>query len=136
MPTVKEIQRELCRREWAERIAKCESSNMSVRERCTANGVNVNTYYGRVAALKKDNLKQNKLPVQEIVPLSTGSACCFKCCHNRTFCCFITSQACLCKERVILRKEEIEIVLPPDISENMILSLLRGLKECWKNDCR
>lgn len=43
---------------------------MSVREWCTANGVNVNTYYGRVAALKKDNLKQNRLPVQEIVQLS------------------------------------------------------------------
>lgn len=34
------------------------------------------------------------------------------------------------KERVILRKEGIEIVLPPDISESMILLLLRGLKEC------
>ena len=34
------------------------------------------------------------------------------------------------KERVILRKEGIEIVLPQDISENMILLLLRGLKEC------
>ena len=43
---------------------------MSVREWCDANGINVNTYYGRVAALKKYNLKHNKLPVQEIVPLS------------------------------------------------------------------
>ena len=44
MPTAKEVQRELCRREWAERIAECESSNMSVREWCAANGVNVNTF--------------------------------------------------------------------------------------------
>ena len=54
MPTAKEVHRELCRREWAERIAECESSNMSIREWCEANGVNVNTYYGRVAALKKE----------------------------------------------------------------------------------
>jgi len=32
--------------------------------------VNVNAYYRRVATFKKNNLKQNKLPVQEIVPLS------------------------------------------------------------------
>ena len=56
MPTAKEVQIELCRREWAEWIAECESSNMSVREWCAANGVNVNTYYGRVAALKKDKI--------------------------------------------------------------------------------
>lgn len=70
MPTAKEVQRELNRREWENRIAECESSNMSVREWCDANGINVNTYYGRVSALKKDKLKQKKQSVQEIVPLS------------------------------------------------------------------
>ncbi|WP_037324742.1 IS66 family insertion sequence element accessory protein TnpA [Ruminococcus flavefaciens] len=70
MPTAKEVQRELCRREWAERIAECESSNMSVREWCAANGVNVNTYYGRVASLKKDTAKTKKTSTQDIVPLS------------------------------------------------------------------
>lgn len=44
MLAAKEEKRELCRREWAERIAECESSNMSVREWCAANGMNVNTY--------------------------------------------------------------------------------------------
>ena len=129
MPTAKEVQRELCRREWAERIAECESSNMSVREWCAANGVNVNTYYGRVASLKKDTAK--KTSAQDIVPLSavkekpdvpsvakseTVAVPIRKPVHE--------------KERVILRKEGIEIVLPPDISESMILLLLRGLKEC------
>ena len=60
MSTSKEVKRELCRREWEERIAECESSNMSVMEWCAANGVNVNTYYGRVAALKKDTAKTKK----------------------------------------------------------------------------
>ena len=70
MLAAKEEKRELCRREWAERIAECESSNMSVREWCAANGVNVNTYYGRVAALKKDTAKTKKTSTQDIVPLS------------------------------------------------------------------
>ena len=70
MPTAKEVQRELCRREWAERIIECESSNMSVREWCAANGLNVNTYYGRVASLKKDTAKTKKTSMQDIVPLS------------------------------------------------------------------
>ncbi len=131
MLAAKEEKRELCRREWAERIAECESSNMSVREWCAANGMNVNTYYGRVAALKKDTAKTKKTPTQDIVPLSavkekpdvpsavkseTVAVPIRKLVHE--------------KERVILRKEDIEIILPPDISESMILLLLRGLKKC------
>lgn len=131
MLAAKEEKRELCRREWAERIAECESSNMSVREWCAANGMNVNTYYGRVAALKKDTAKTKKTPTQDIVPLSavkekpdvpsavkseTVAVPIRKLVHE--------------KERVILRKEDIEIILSPDISESMILLLLRGLKKC------
>ncbi len=131
MLAAKEEKRELCRREWAERIAECESSNMSVREWCAANGVNVNTYYGRVAALKKDTAKTKKTPTQDIVPLSAVK-------EKPDVPSAVKSETVAVpirkpvheKERVILRKEDIEIILPPDISESMILLLLRGLKEC------
>lgn len=131
MMAAKEEKRELCRREWAERIAECESSNMSVREWCAANGVNVNTYYGRVAALKKDTAKTKKTPTQDIVPLSAVK-------EKPDVPSAVKSETVAVpirkpvheKERVILRKEDIEIILPPDISESMILLLLRGLKEC------
>ena len=121
MPTAKEVQRKLCRREWAERIAECESSNMSVREWCATNGVNVNTYYGRVAALKKDKAKTKKTPTQDIVPLSAVK-------EKPDVPSVVKSETVAVpirkpvheKERVILRKEGIEIVLPPDISESMI----------------
>lgn len=105
---------------------------MSVREWCTANGVNVNTYYGCAAALKKDNLKQNRLPVQEIVPLSTVQDQ-----PDVSNAAIIVPAAVsshrkpvLAKGRVILRKDGIEIVIPPDISEDRILLLFRGLKKC------
>ena len=131
MLAAKEEKRELCRREWAERIAECESSNMSVREWCAANGVNVNTYYGRVAALKKDTAKTKKTPTQDIVSLSAVK-------EKPDVPSAVKSETVAVpirkpvheKERVILRKEDIEIILPPDISESMILLLLRGLKEC------
>ena len=131
MLAAKEEKRELCRREWAERIAECESSNMSVREWCAANGMNVNTYYGRVAALKKDTAKTKKTPTQDIVPLSAVK-------EKPDVPSAVKSETVAVpirkpvheKERVILRKEDIEIILPPDISESMILLLLRGLKEC------
>ena len=131
MPTAKEVQRELCRREWAERIEECESSNMSVREWCAANGVNINTYYGRVAALKNDIAKTKKTSTQDIVPLSAVK-------EKPDVPSVVKSETVAVpirkpvheKERVILRKEDIEIILPPDISESMILLLLRGLKEC------
>lgn len=128
MPTAKEMQRELHRREWKKRIAECESSNMSVREWCDANGINVNTYYGRVSALKKDNLKQKKQSVQEIVPLSAVQEQ-----PDVASAVIIEPTAVVpqrklvhAKEKVIIHKDGIEIVIPPD----MLILLLRGLKEC------
>ena len=33
-------------------------------------------------------------------------------------------------QKVIVRKDGIEVEMPPDISEELLLTLLRGLKEC------
>ena len=33
-------------------------------------------------------------------------------------------------QKVIVRKDGIEAEMPPDISEELLLTLLRGLKEC------
>ena len=70
MMTTKEEKRELLHRKWEEQIAECESSNMPVKEWCAVNGVNLNTFYGRVSALKRERLKQSGQQTQEIVPLS------------------------------------------------------------------
>ena len=43
---------------------------MPVKEWCAVNGVNLNTFYARISALKKDKLKQSMQQIQEIVPLS------------------------------------------------------------------
>ncbi|MBP5362496.1 MAG: IS66 family insertion sequence element accessory protein TnpB [Ruminococcus sp.] len=123
MMTTKEEKRELLHRKWEEQIAECESSNMPVKEWCAENGVNLNTFYARISALKKDKLKQSVQQTQEIVPLSviqeSGTT------NSETVVPKVRPQ-----ENIVIRKNGIEIILPPDVSENMIYSLLRGLKQC------
>ena len=123
MMTTKEEKRELLHRQLEEQIAECESSNMPVKEWCAENGVNLNTFYARISALKKDKLKQSVQQTQEIVPLSliqeSGTT------NSET----VVPRG-RPKENIVIRKNGIEIILPPDASENMIYSLLRGLKQC------
>ena len=124
MLTTKEEKRELLHKQWEEQIAECESSNMSVKEWCAIKGMNLNTFYGRVSALKKERLKQNVQQTQEIVPLSVIQ-------ENNTADSETAFVQVVCpKENIVIRKNGIEIILPPDASENMIYSLLRGLKQC------
>ena len=123
MLAAKEEKRELLHKEWEEQIAECESSNMPVKEWCAVNGVNLNTFYGRVLALKRERLKQSGQQTQAIVPLSviqeSGTT------NSETVVPKVRPQ-----ENIVIRKNGIEIILPPDVSENMIYSLLRGLKQC------
>ena len=124
MLAAKEEKRELLHRQWEEQITECESSNMPVKEWCAENGVNLNTFYARISALKKDKLKQSVQQTQKIVPLSVIQ-------ENNTS----DSETAFVpvvrpKENIVIRKNGIEIILPPDASENMIYSLLRGLKQC------
>ena len=80
--------------------------------------------YGRVSALKRERLKQSGQQTQEIVPLSviheSNTA------DSETD---IVPNVCK-KENIVIRKSGIEIIVPHDVSENMIYSLLRGLKQC------
>ena len=123
MMATKEEKRELIHRQWKEQIAECESSNMPVKEWSAVNGVNLNTFYGRVSALKRERLKQSGQQTQEIVPLSviqeSGTT------NSETVVPKVRP-----KENIVIRKNGIEIILPPDVSENIIYSQLRGLKQC------
>ena len=123
MLAAKEEKRELLHKQWEEQIVECESSNMSVKEWCAVKGMNLNTFYGRVSALKRERLKQSGQQTQEIVPLSviqeSGTT------NSETVVPRGRPQ-----ENIVIRKNGIEIILPPDASENMIYSLLRGLKQC------
>ena len=74
MATIKEVKRELRYREWAEEIAECQSSGMTVTAWCRENGISQHTYYSRLNVVKKELLKRAELPLQQIVPLSVSQS--------------------------------------------------------------
>ena len=124
MATIKEVKRELRHREWAEEIAECQSSGMKIREWCRMKGISCNTYYRRLRAVRTELLEQTEQTMQQIVPLSTSAALQ----HSEPN--SVQSQPMPVCEKVIIRKNGIEIELPQDVSEQMLLTLLRGLREC------
>ena len=123
MPTIREVKTELRHREWAEQIQECQSSGMSQH-----------TYYSRLNVVRKELLKRAGLPLQQIVPLNVSQSVTCTTAAVQTQC--IASGAEPEKvepavpQKVIVRKDGIEVEMPPDISEEFLLTLLRGLKEC------
>ena len=156
MPTIREVKTELRHREWAEQIQECQSSGMTVtawckekiRQHCFSSilnfmtvtawckekGISQHTYYSRLNVVRKELLKRAGLPLQQIVPLSVSQSVTCTTATMKTQC--IASGAEPEKaepafaQKIIVRKDGIEVEMPPDISEELLLTLLRGLKEC------
>ena len=124
MATIKEVKRELRYREWAEGIAECQSSGMKIKEWCRMKGISCNTYYRRLRKVRTALLEQTAQTMHQIVPLSTASAL-----HQSEPQSIRPSSIPAC-EKVMIRKNGIEIELPQEVSETMLLTLLRGLREC------
>ena len=122
MATIKEIKRELRYREWAEEIAECQSSGMKIKAWCRMKGISCNTYYRRLRVVRTALLAQTSPTAQKIIPLSSSMAI------QRSE--PIQPQPIPVCEKVMIRKSGIEIELPQEVSEKMLLILLRGLQEC------
>ena len=123
MATIKEVKKELRHREWAEEIAECQSSGMKIRNWCRMKGISCNTYYRRLQIVRTELLAQTEQSMQQIVPLSFAMALQPSAPEPG----LEASAAC---EKVMIRKNGIEIELPQEVSEQMLLTLLRGLREC------
>ena len=127
MAMIKEIKMELRHREWAEQIQECQNSGMTVKEWCESSGIKLSTYYSRLKAVREETLsRQPKL--HEIVPVSvstelTGNRAVLP--EKSSF-----SDKPKSTEKIIIRKNGVEIELPCNTSENTISAMLRGLKEC------
>lgn len=127
MATIKEIKSELRHREWTEQIQECQNSGMTVKEWCESSGIKLSTYYSRLKAVREETLsRQPKL--HEIVPVSvstelTGNRAVLP--EKSSF-----SDKPKSTEKIIIRKNGVEIELPCNTSENTISAMLRGLKEC------
>lgn len=129
MPTIREVKTELRHREWAEQIQECQSSGMTVTAWCKEKGISQHTYYSRLNVVRKELLKRAGLPLQQIVPLSVCTTAAVQ-----TQCVADSAEPVkpepAVPQKMIVRKDGIEAEMPPDISEEFLLTLLRGLKEC------
>lgn len=131
MPTVREVKTALRHREWAEQIQECQSSGMTVTAWCKEKGISQHTYYSRLNVVRKELLKQAELPLQQIVPLSVSRSVTGTTATVKTQCIAGGAESEKSEpQNMIIRKEGIEVQLPTDISEGLLLTLLRGLKEC------
>lgn len=124
MATIREVKKELRQREWAEEIAECQSSGMKIKDWCQMKGISCNTYYRRLRVVRTVLLEQTAQTKQQIIPLSAVAAL------QRTEQKTMESLPIPAREKVVIRKNGIEIELPQDVSESMLLTLMRGLQEC------
>ena len=123
MATIREVKMELQRQEWAEDIAECQSSGMKIADWCRMKGISMNTYYRRLRAVRTALLEKSE---QSIVPLSIAA----ESVELETNPIVTPLNPVQKQDKVIIRKDGIEIELPQDTPEQMLLTLLRGLREC------
>ena len=112
---------ELHRQEWAEDIAECQSSGMKIADWCRMKGIS--TYYRRLRAVRTALLEKSE---QSIVPLSIAA----ESVELETNPIVTPLNPVQKQDKVIIRKNGIEIELPQDTPEQMLLTLLRGVREC------
>ena len=125
MNKIQKIKKEVRRKEWGEQVRECQNSGLSIREWCKQNGVNIYTYYRRLRKLRNELLDQAE-ECHPIVPVSVSSEI------SKTSPIEQTAKPVTAEpdSKIVMRKDGIEIDIPQNISENTLLVLLRGLKQC------
>lgn len=127
MAAIKEIKTELRHHEWREQIQECHSSGLTVKEWCSNNGINISTYYSRLRIVREEILSR-KPELHSIVPVSLSTELSEQSTAEtiKTGFSDTTEHA----DRIIIRKNDVEIEIPCNASENTITAMMRGLKEC------
>ena len=103
---------------------------MTVTAWCKEKGISQHTYYSRLNVVRKELLKRADFPLQQIVPLSVSQSVTCTTAAVQTQCIAGGAEPEAVPQKMIVRKDGIEVEMSPDISEELLLTLLRGLKEC------
>lgn len=122
MGRIREIKKQVRHKEWAAMVQECQASGKRVDVWCQENGIKVSTYYKRLNVLRSELIDEAEK--QSIVPVSISTAI-----ANEADT-VIPNVARLSEDKIIMRKDGIEITLPKSISEDTIFVLLKGLKQC------
>jgi transposase-like protein len=124
MGRIREIKKQVRHKEWAAMVQECQSSGKNVEEWCNENGINISTYYKRLNVIRTELIEESEN--QSIVPVSVSAA--VSDASNSVIANAV--KECSCEDKIMMRKNGIEIELPQNISGDIVLALLRGLSQC------
>jgi len=124
MGRIREIKKQVRHKEWAAMVQECQTSGKNVEEWCNENGINISTYYKRLNVIRTELIEESEN--QSIVPVSVSAA--VSDASNSVIA--DTVKECSCEDKIMIRKNGIEIELPQNISGDIVLALLRGLSQC------
>lgn len=122
MGRIREIKMQVRHKEWAAMVQECQASGKRVDVWCQENGINVSTYYKRLSVLRTELI--NGAEKQSIVPVSVSAVI------TDAAEAVIPDAVRSSGDKIIMRKNGIEIELPQNISEDTVLALLRGISQC------
>ena len=98
------VKKELRLQEWADQIEAQQHSGLSVQKWCEEKGISAKTYYYRLRKVRENGISD---PEQKIVPLTVPEA------HSNC--------------SIELKKGDLRICLPRDISVDTLLAVVREL---------
>ena len=124
MGRIREIKKQVRHKEWAAMVQECQTSGKNVEEWCNENGINISTYYKRLYVVRSELIEESEN--QHIVPVSVSAA--VSDASNSVIADAV--KECGCEDKIMMRKNGIEIDLSQNISSDTILALLRGLSQC------
>ena len=124
MGRIREIKKQVRHKEWAAMVQECQASGKKVGDWCDENGINISTYYKRLYVVRSELIEESEN--QHIVPVSVSAA--VSDASNSVIA--DTVKECSCEDKIMIRRNGIEIELPQNISGDIVLALLRGRSQC------
>ncbi|MBP5267486.1 MAG: IS66 family insertion sequence element accessory protein TnpB, partial [Ruminococcus sp.] len=112
---------------------ECQNSGMTVKEWCRKKGIRPNTYYRHQRMVREEQNSNVSGSEQQIIPVSVSSELCVTGTPDHDIDRGSNISSCIIRDdmrNIMIRKADIEIELPQETSEKIVIALLRGLREC------
>ena len=102
---ITEIKNKVSLKEWQHRILDCQSSGMSVKAWCQANGISTGSYYYHLRKIRESVLEENQIiSLNPPKPVSSSG--------------------------IRIESDGITITLPETVSPEQLTAVLSALKSC------
>ena len=102
---ITEIKRKVSLQEWQQRILDCQSSGMSVKKWCQANGISTGSYYFHLRKIRESVLEEHQIiPLDPPKPVSSTG--------------------------IRIESAGITVTLPETVSTEQLAAVLAALKSC------